>query len=180
MSKITRRTFVGRSLTTAAALTAGARLARAQSPNEKLGAAVVGVKGRGGSHLDAFVRDSRTAVVYVVDVDETIGQNRCEQLADKQGFKPKYVSVLRHAFDDPAVDIDAYFEIWDAMRRRLQDRFGHAVRLEIEPGRYLVAEAGYLLTEIRAVKRSRFSSDPPHLSSRLLVSGDQNWSSRQL
>ena len=35
----------------------------------------------------------------------------------------------------------------------LQDRFGHAVRLEIEPGRYLVAESGYLVAEIRAVKR---------------------------
>jgi diaminopimelate decarboxylase len=27
------------------------------------------------------------------------------------------------------------------------------MRLEIEPGRYLVAESGYLLTEIRAIKR---------------------------
>ncbi len=51
------------------------------------------------------------------------------------------------------VDLDAYFQRWDAARRRLQDRFGHAVRLEIEPGRYLTAEAGYLIAEIRAVKR---------------------------
>lgn len=51
------------------------------------------------------------------------------------------------------VDLDQYFELWDATRRRLQDAFGHAVRLEIEPGRYLVAESGYLVTEIRAVKR---------------------------
>jgi diaminopimelate decarboxylase len=35
----------------------------------------------------------------------------------------------------------------------LADAFGHAVTLEIEPGRYLVAEAGYLVTEIRAIKR---------------------------
>ena len=34
-----------------------------------------------------------------------------------------------------------------------EERFGHAVRLEIEPGRYLVAESGYLVAEIRAVKR---------------------------
>ena len=37
--------------------------------------------------------------------------------------------------------------------KRLEDRFGHALRLEIEPGRYLVAESGFLLAEIRAVKR---------------------------
>ncbi|MGE0536439.1 MAG: diaminopimelate decarboxylase [Pirellulales bacterium] len=51
------------------------------------------------------------------------------------------------------VDLDAYFQLWDATRQRLAERFGHALRLEIEPGRYLVAESGYLLTEIRTVKR---------------------------
>ena len=51
------------------------------------------------------------------------------------------------------VDLAAYFALWDAARKRLEDRFQHAVRLEIEPGRYLVAESGYLIAEIRAVKR---------------------------
>ena len=54
---------------------------------------------------------------------------------------------------DSYVDLAAYFALCDAMRKRLQDRFGHPVRLEIEPGRYLVAESGYLVSEIRAVKR---------------------------
>jgi diaminopimelate decarboxylase len=54
---------------------------------------------------------------------------------------------------DPRLDVGRHFAIWDAARRRLEGRFGHRVRLEIEPGRYLVAEAGYLITEIRAVKR---------------------------
>jgi diaminopimelate decarboxylase len=54
---------------------------------------------------------------------------------------------------DPRLDVGRHFAIWDAARKRLEDRFGHCVRLEIEPGRYLVAEAGYLITEIRAVKR---------------------------
>ncbi len=51
------------------------------------------------------------------------------------------------------VDLDAYFQLWDATRRKLQDRFGHPIGLEIEPGRYLTAEAGYLIAEICAVKR---------------------------
>jgi len=55
--------------------------------------------------------------------------------------------------EDVEVDVDAYFEIWDAERRRLAAELGHPVRLEIEPGRYLVAESGTLLTEVRAVKR---------------------------
>lgn len=51
------------------------------------------------------------------------------------------------------VDIDKYFELWHAARKRLEARFGHPISLEIEPGRYLVAESGYLLTEIRAIKQ---------------------------
>lgn len=55
--------------------------------------------------------------------------------------------------DQPRIDLGAYFERWDATRKRLEKEFGHPVSLEIEPGRYIVAEAGYLLAEIRAVKQ---------------------------
>ncbi len=55
--------------------------------------------------------------------------------------------------DDRYVDLEAYFALWAASRQRLARLFGHPVGLEIEPGRYLVAESGYLVTEIRAVKQ---------------------------
>jgi diaminopimelate decarboxylase len=51
------------------------------------------------------------------------------------------------------VDLDQYFKLWDASRKRLEEQFGHKLTLEIEPGRYLVAESGYLVSEIRAVKQ---------------------------
>ncbi|MFM8704487.1 MAG: diaminopimelate decarboxylase [Planctomycetia bacterium] len=50
-------------------------------------------------------------------------------------------------------DLGGYFQLWDATRKKLEDRFGHRIRLEIEPGRYLTAESGYVVTEVRAVKR---------------------------
>ncbi len=50
------------------------------------------------------------------------------------------------------VDLAQYFSLWDATRNRLQEKFGHPLQLEIEPGRYLVAESGYLIAEIRAIK----------------------------
>ena len=53
---------------------------------------------------------------------------------------------------DQPLDIDRYFQLWDATRKELEAEFGHAVSLEIEPGRFLVAECGYLITEIRATK----------------------------
>jgi diaminopimelate decarboxylase len=54
---------------------------------------------------------------------------------------------------DSYVDLEAYYHLWRQVQDRLSNEFGHKVTLEIEPGRYLVAEAGYLIAEIRAVKR---------------------------
>ena len=54
---------------------------------------------------------------------------------------------------DKKVDIAAYYELWNGVRERLAAAFGHPVSLEIEPGRYLSAEAGSLIAEIRAVKK---------------------------
>lgn len=54
---------------------------------------------------------------------------------------------------DKRVEIAAYFKLWDGVRKRLEAAFGHPVHLEIEPGRYLVAESGFLVAEVRAVKK---------------------------
>jgi diaminopimelate decarboxylase len=53
---------------------------------------------------------------------------------------------------DAVVDTAHYFSLWDGARRRLAAELGHAMHLEIEPGRFLVAESGALLAEVRAVK----------------------------
>ena len=55
--------------------------------------------------------------------------------------------------DQSYVNLEEYYRLWNETRRRLEDRFGHSVRLEIEPGRYVVAESGFLVAEIRAVKQ---------------------------
>ena len=54
--------------------------------------------------------------------------------------------------DETYVDLQRYFELWDTVRNRLSDEFGHRVELEIEPGRFLSAESGSLITAVRAVK----------------------------
>jgi len=54
--------------------------------------------------------------------------------------------------EESFIDLDQYFQLWDAARNRISESLGHRVRLEIEPGRYLVAEAGSLVAEVRAVK----------------------------
>jgi diaminopimelate decarboxylase len=50
------------------------------------------------------------------------------------------------------VDVDKYFKLWDDARKRVEVIVGNKVHLEIEPGRYLVAESGKMVAEVRSVK----------------------------
>ncbi|NYH15515.1 diaminopimelate decarboxylase [Paraburkholderia bryophila] len=54
---------------------------------------------------------------------------------------------------DARIDVEHYFRLWDAARRQIEAHVGHRVRLEIEPGRFLVAEAGVLVAEVHALNR---------------------------
>ena len=53
---------------------------------------------------------------------------------------------------EAAIDTAHYFSLWDAARREIANARGHGIELEIEPGRFLVAEAGVLVAEVRATK----------------------------
>ena len=52
------------------------------------------------------------------------------------------------------IDTAHYFGLWDAARKEAEALLGHKLHLEIEPGRFLVAESGVLLTEVRATKNA--------------------------
>lgn len=51
------------------------------------------------------------------------------------------------------VDTAHYFSIWQQAREKIEKHLGHRISMEIEPGRFLVAEAGILISELRAQKR---------------------------
>lgn len=53
---------------------------------------------------------------------------------------------------EEAIDTDHYYGLWSAARDRIAAHLGHAVKLEIEPGRFLVAETGVLVAQVRSVK----------------------------
>ncbi|EMF5692846.1 diaminopimelate decarboxylase [Enterobacter roggenkampii] len=53
---------------------------------------------------------------------------------------------------EEAIGTDHYYGLWSAARDQIAAHLGHAVKLEIEPGRFLVAEAGVLVSQVRSVK----------------------------
>ena len=59
---------------------------------------------------------------------------------------------IPYRHDEAPFDTDEFCRLWNDARRRVEDIVGHRVSLEIEPGRYLVGEAGQLIGEVRATK----------------------------
>lgn len=81
-----------------------------------------------------------------------------ERAAKEVGRTIKTISAggglpVPYKADETYVDLAKYYELWDATRTRLSEEFGHHVALEIEPGRFLTAESGFLVAEVRSVKQ---------------------------
>jgi predicted dehydrogenase len=78
-------------------------ITRCQSPNSKLGVALIGVGGRGGSHVKATV-DAKEDIIALVDVNEN-------HLGNALGQAPKARSHrdFRELFAGRLDDIDAVF-----------------------------------------------------------------------
>ncbi|CNH51576.1 diaminopimelate decarboxylase [Yersinia pekkanenii] len=53
---------------------------------------------------------------------------------------------------DDEIDTEHYYGLWNKAREQIAAHLGHPVSLEIEPGRFLVAESGVLVAQVRAVK----------------------------
>jgi diaminopimelate decarboxylase len=54
---------------------------------------------------------------------------------------------------EPEIDIAQYYAAWNKTRLEAERITGSPIRLELEPGRYLVGNAGLLVAEVRAVKK---------------------------
>jgi predicted dehydrogenase len=112
-SRTNRRQFLEESMLAAAAVAAAGpgellwdEPAASRSANEQLGVAVIGVRGRGNTHLGFFTGRRDTRVLYVCDVDHQVGASRVAQVAKRQGGRaPALVADMRYVFDDPRVDL---------------------------------------------------------------------------
>ena len=55
---------------------------------------------------------------------------------------------------EPSFDVESYTRAWLSARDRASQSVGRRLQLEVEPGRFLVAECGVLLTTVRGTKQS--------------------------
>jgi predicted dehydrogenase len=154
MKNISRRTFVGQTLAAGAAIAVAPGILRAQGANDKVGVAVIGAGGRGGSHTNAYLKDSRTEILYVVDVDQQHGNKMADAIAGSQGSRPKMVTDMRRVFDDQSVDAisTATPNHWHALCGIWAMQAGKDCYIE-KPVCHNIAEGSALIAAARKYKR---------------------------
>jgi predicted dehydrogenase len=118
MSRNNRRRFLEQSMFAAASVWAAEVALRrdevvaqdaapqSKSPNETINVAVMGVNGRGASHLDAFSGRKDTRVTKICDVDKAVGGRACEGTGKRQGgMVPQLEEDIRKVLDDKSIDV---------------------------------------------------------------------------
>ena len=110
MSKtMTRRKFIS---TSAAGVAGGAVLAsipassyaRILGANDTINMAVIGIRGRGGSHIDNFSGMKNVRLKYLVDIDANQFESRLKGVEEKSGYRPKTEMDMRKVYDDKEID----------------------------------------------------------------------------
>ena len=87
------------------------------------------------------------AMVAAAEAWQAAGGHKLEVISAGGGLPIPY----RKGEDQP-LDLERFFDAWTEARDRVSEIVGHEVELEVEPGRYLAAEAGSLVAEVRGVK----------------------------
>ena len=114
--------------------------------------------------LEQIRRYSLTLVGIHMHIGSGVDYSHLEQVCDAMvqqvidlGHDIEAISAggglsIPYEFGGERIDTDHYFGLWDRARQQIAAHLGHAVKLEFEPGRFLVAESGVLLAQVRAVK----------------------------
>ncbi len=114
MSPFQRREFLQRTALLSAGLAAGTVATAAPetstkkgSANERLRVAVVGVKGRGMSHVGGFNGVNNCEIATVCDCDESVIGGAMKAITKNRGEAPKYEKDIRKVLEDKSIDIIA-------------------------------------------------------------------------
>lgn len=105
---ITRRKFIkkgsaglaGAAILSSSALSYG----RILGSNDTIQMAVIGIRGRGGSHINNFAKMNNVRLKYLVDVDENQFKRRLDEVEKLAGYRPQTEWDMRRVFDDKEID----------------------------------------------------------------------------
>lgn len=149
-----RRRFLSVAGGAAAALTA-ASYSRVYGANERVGVAVIGVNGRGKSHISAYAKNPGAEIRAVVDIDQAVNERAASMVVKEQGGqRPKEYSDMRKMFESK--DIDAVSiatpNYWHALSTIWACQAGKDVYVE-KPASHNIWEGRKMVEAARKYKR---------------------------
>ena len=103
MNSMDRRGFI-RSSGSAAAVLSAASYSRVKGANERIAVGVVGLRGRGKSHIAAFVNHPEAEVAALVDIDQAVLERAAVATRKEQGRKPAEYADIRKMVEDKSID----------------------------------------------------------------------------
>lgn len=140
---VTRRTFMKGTAGVAAAAVAAPMIIpkRSFGANDKIRIAVLGVHGRGKSHIKGFQALDGVEVVTLCDPDLIVANERAKQFKETYGRKVKVEQDLRKVFDDKNIDAVSIAtpNHWHALATIWACQAGKDVYVE-KPGSHNISE----------------------------------------
>ena len=103
MNSMDRRGFI-RSSGSAAAVLSAASYSRVKGANERIAVGVVGLRGRGKSHIAAFVNHPEAEVAALVDIDQAVLERAAVATRKEQGRKPTEYADIRKMLEDKSIN----------------------------------------------------------------------------
>ncbi|WP_343187661.1 diaminopimelate decarboxylase [Buchnera aphidicola (Periphyllus koelreuteriae)] len=61
--------------------------------------------------------------------------------------------TIPYKIHEKEINIKNYFKIWNKSKKIIEKKLECSIKLEIEPGRFLVAESGILISQIQSIKK---------------------------
>jgi len=101
---ISRRRFLQTTAATWAGIQFIANPERVFGANERVRVAVVGIRGRGGDHIQGYQKLPNVEVAAICDVDQNEIAKRLKQFKDRNWKEPKAFEDLRKLLEQPDID----------------------------------------------------------------------------
>lgn len=103
MNSIDRRGFIKSTGMAAAALSA-ASYSRVKGANERINVGVIGLRGRGQSHIQAYAENAEAEVAALVDIDQAVLERATASTGKLQSRKPAEYVDFRKMLEDKSID----------------------------------------------------------------------------
>src|SRR5665648_276595 len=112
-----RRSFIKKSAAATALLTIPSIIpAHAFGANDRINAAVLGLNGRGKSHIEGLMAQKNVQITTFVDPDLNVAGERAKEFEKKYGQKVNIVQDMRKAFDNKDIHVLSLIHISEPTR----------------------------------------------------------------